>query len=160
MATFGSAILGGTLSKGVLTALATGPETGPEGVLTGDYNRLPPGVAVDPELRETVRSFVVRRMLGLAPKPRRLLAQVETNLKTGKEKVSKKGAVDYYIKNIKDALRKATVNKLKKRAKKLEMAGRDNSELLDEIELWEDVIDQEVELEKSRLEDAGASFPK
>jgi hypothetical protein len=160
LATFGSAVLGGTLSKGVLTALATGPETSPEGFLTGDYNMLPPGVAIDPELRETVRSFVVRRMIGLAPKPRRLLAQVETNLKTGKQKVSKKGAVDYYIKNLRDTLRKATVNKLKKRAENREVSGRDNSELLDEIELWEDIIDQEVELEKDRLEEAEFSLQK
>ncbi len=160
LATFGSAVLGGTLSKGVLTALAIGPETSPEGFLTGDYNMLPPGVAIDPELRETVRSFVVRRMIGLAPKPRRLLAQVETNLKTGKQRVSKKGAVDYYIKNLKDTLRKATVNKLKKRAENRELSGREYSELLDEIELWEDIIDQEVELEKDRLEEAEFSFQK
>ena len=160
LATFGSAVLGGTLSSGVLTALATGPETSPEGFLTGDYNMLPPGVAIDPELRETVRSFVVRRMIGLAPKPRRLLAQVETNLKTGKQTPSKKGAVDHYIKNLQDTLRKATVNKLKKRADNREVSGRDNSELLDEIELWEDIIDQEVELEKDRLEEAEFSFQK
>ena len=144
-ATFGSALIGGTLAKGIQTAFAVGPETGVVG-------ELPEGVKLDPELRETAISFAVRRILGLAPTPVKLI---------GRRK-SEKGDVDYYLEQVKDTLTKETAGELRRRAKMLQKAGRKDKarELLLDAKRWDGIIKREVKAETLRLNRARRDFLK
>ncbi len=144
-ASFGSALLGGTLAKGIQTALAVGPET-------GVFGELPEGVKLDPDLRETAMSFAVRRILGLAPTPMKLI---------GRRK-SEKGDVDYYLEQVEDTLIKETAGELRRRAKKLQKAGRKDKarELLLDAKRWDGIIKREVRAETLRLNRARRDFLK
>ncbi len=180
VAKFGAALVGGTLAKGIQTAAALGAEKGAVNIVTGGKfgSPVPSGLSLDPTIEETMMNFAIRRMLGLAPTPKRLLPRREFTAKAGKTKVKvtdkevAKGAVGWYLKKMKDSLRKGTSLTLTREAKALEKklvkrrrglpAGTPFSEEDKEIraeigykqtqaDRWDKVIDKQVGLHEKRL---------
>ena len=166
IATFGAALFGGTLAKGVQTAFAVGPETG---IWPGS---LPTGVGLDPERRETVMSFAVRRMLGILPRPVRLLSKsrrkyksTKSGIKAGEPKVTEKSEIDYHIEAINKALRGGTIGALNREIKRLGKAGRQEDKvrakaLKEEVKMWDKIITAEVKAERVLLKKAVSRLQK
>ena len=145
VAQFGAMLVGGTISKTIMTALAVGPE---RGVFNPD---VPIGVSADPKLVEDKYTFAVRRVLNMAPRLVRFPTTMRSVRKGGKtrtkEDKSERGIIGYRVAEIKRAFTGAVVAPLKKEEKFLKghIRKKGNREKLKkvqiEIEKWKHAIE-------------------
>lgn len=145
VAQFGAMLVGGTISKTIMTALAVGPE---RGVFNPD---VPIGVSADPKLVEDKYTFAVRRVLNMAPRLVRFPTTMRSVRKGGKtrtkEDKSERGIIGYRVAEIKRAFTGAVVAPLEKEEKFLKghIRKKGNREKLKkvqiEIEKWKHAIE-------------------
>jgi len=145
-AALGSALIGGTVARGIQTARAAISEK-------GVFGHLPAGVSLDPARKEELASFMARRMISLfAPRPVRVKSLKKSKrtvtskgVKRGKAKSVIKGAAEYQVKAVREALTKGTIGEIESELKDIEGSNLQ----IDKIErkrlqalkkLWKNVI--------------------